>query len=191
MLIAGAALSYQMVLADFGRDATFSGRTSLWEGAIAVAEAQHPILGAGYRTFWTETGAEGVRHYIQNWGKMPAHGHNGYLDVWLELGIPGLALFFAFLCVNAVRLIRRVLREPLEPSWAALAIFFFVFILNNMSVTVAFKHTDIAWVFAVLAALYARGAATAHAPVTPRENQIPMPRAQRVAHGWPGSARPA
>lgn len=189
VLITGAALSYQTVLADFGRDMTFSGRTKLWEGAIAVAQANHPFLGAGYRTFWTETGAEGVRHYIQNWGGLPAHGHNGYLDVWLELGIPGLLLFSAFLILTGARLARRLLREPLEPSWAALSIFFFVFILNNLSVTVAFKYTDIAWIFAVLAALYARGAANAHVPVTPRASR----HARAFAPAFPANrnARPA
>ena len=163
-----AATMFSQILAAFGRDDTLSGRTSLWEGAIAVAEAHHPIQGAGYRAFWTVAGSDGVRDYVQSWVKLPSHGHNGYLDIWLELGYAGLALFAVFALVTIWRLVSRLLREPGEPAWAALAIFFFVFLLNNVSVTVAFKHTDIAWIFAVLACLYTRGCVSARLPVMGR-----------------------
>jgi O-antigen ligase len=159
------AALFTQILAAMGRDDTFSGRTTLWEGAIAVAQAHHPILGAGYRAFWTDAGAAGVRDYIQHWARLPSHGHNGYLDIWLELGYAGMALFVVFVVVTIWRLVGRLLREPGEPAWAAFAIFFFVFLLNNASVTVAFKHTDIAWIFAVLACLYTRGSITARLPV--------------------------
>jgi O-antigen ligase len=167
-VLAVAATMFGQILAAFGRDDTFSGRTSLWEGAVAVAEAHHPVLGAGYRAFWTVAGSDGVRDYVQNWARLPNHGHNGYLDIWLELGYAGLALFAVFALVTIWRLIGRLLREPGEPAWAALAIFFFVFLLNNASVTVAFKHTDIAWIFAILACLYTRGCVSARLPVMGR-----------------------
>jgi hypothetical protein len=79
-----------------------------------------------------------------------------------------------------VRLARRVLRAPGEPAWGAFAIFFFVFILNNASVTVAFKHTDIAWITAVLACLYTRQCVTARMPVIARATR----------HYWARQARP-
>ena len=102
---------------------------------------------------------------------VPNHGHNGYLDVWLELGYAGVALFAVFVIVTVTRLVRRLLQEPGETAWAAFAIFFFVFLLNNASVTVAFKHTDIAWIFAVLACLYTRGSVTARLPVMAKEER--------------------
>jgi len=168
VVLVAAAMMFEQILAAFGRDDTFSGRTTLWNGAIAVAKASHPVLGAGYRAFWTATGAAGVRDYIQGWARLPGHGHNGYLDVWLELGWAGVALFAVFLLVMMVRLARRVLQAPDEPAWAAFSIFFFVFILNNASVTVAFKHTDIAWVTAVMACLYTRQCVSARMPVIAR-----------------------
>lgn len=180
MVLATAAAMFEQILAAFGRDDTFSGRTTLWNGAIAVAKASHPILGAGYRAFWTATGAAGVRDYIQGWARLPGHGHNGYLDVWLELGWAGVALFAVFLLVMIVRLARRVLAAPDEPAWAAFAIFFFVFILNNASVTVAFKHTDIAWVTAVLACLYTRQCVSARLPVIARATRNRWRQARHV-----------
>ena len=175
LLVLGTiAALFEQILNAMGRDDTFSGRTTLWEGAIAVAKAHHPILGAGYRAFWTDTGAAGVRDYIQHWARLPSHGHNGYLDIWLELGYAGVALFTVFVLVTVGRLVRRLLQEPQETAWAAFAIFFFVFLLNNASVTVAFKHTDIAWIFAVLACLYTRGSATARQPVMARAERRRM-----------------
>jgi O-antigen ligase len=167
-VLAVAALSFDFIIAQMGRDDTFSGRTSLWTGAIAVAKATHPILGAGYRAFWTDAGAGGVREYVLDWARLPTHAHNGYLDVWLDLGIAGVLLFAVFIVVTVFRLARRVLREPGEPAWAAFCIFFFVFLLNNFSVTVAFKHTDIAWIFAVLACLYTHSCVTARLPIAAR-----------------------
>jgi O-antigen ligase len=167
-VLAVAALSFDFIIAQMGRDDTFSGRTSLWTGAIAVAKATHPLLGAGYRAFWTDAGAGGVREYVLDWARLPTHAHNGYLDVWLDLGIPGVLLFAVFIGVTVFRLARRVLREPGEPAWAAFSIFFFVFLLNNFSVTVAFKHTDIAWIFAVLACLYTHGCVRARLPIAMR-----------------------
>jgi O-antigen ligase len=167
-ILAGAIAGYTLILNDLGRTDTFSGRTTLWRGAIAVAMATHPYLGAGYRAFWTETGAAGVREYIMDWAGLPTHGHNGYLDVWLEMGIPGIIIFLTFLFTTIFRVGRRVLREPAETVWSALSIFIFIFVLNNASVTVAFKHTDIAWIFAVLAFVYARSSITARQPATSR-----------------------
>ena len=169
-------VSFNQLLLLFGRDETFSGRVTLWTGAISVAMRTHPLLGAGYRAFWTDTGAAQVRSYIATWGSLPAQGHNGYLDVWLELGIVGLAVFAVFLLVTGWRLARRVLREPKDSAWAAMGVFFFIFLLNNLSVTVAFKHTDIAWIFAVLAMLYAHGSATARDPVRPLARIARKPR---------------
>ncbi|MGN6516241.1 MAG: O-antigen ligase family protein [Rhizomicrobium sp.] len=167
-VLAVAALLFNVIITEMGRDDTFSGRTSLWTGAIAVAKETHPILGAGYRAFWTDAGAGGVREYVLDWARLPTHAHNGYLDVWLDMGIPGVVLFVCFVAMTIARLARRVLQEPGEPAWAAFSIFFFVFLLNNCSVTVAFKHTDIAWIFAVLAGLYTHGCVTARQPIAVR-----------------------
>jgi O-antigen ligase len=194
MVLASVAVLFEQILAAMGRDDTFSGRTSLWEGAIAVAKAHHPILGAGYRAFWTDAGADGVRDYIQHWARLPNHGHNGYLDIWLELGYAGVALFAVFVIVTVTRLVRRLLREPGETAWAAFAIFFFVFLLNNASVTVAFKHTDIAWIFAVLACLYTRGSVSARLPVMAknerRQLQLIFSRPVRAWQGLRPGLRP-
>jgi len=85
-LIFFVASFYESGLEMMGRNATLTGRTDIWEKAISVGVTQ-PWLGFGYRTFWVNNGP-----FI--WF-MPGHGHNSYLDLWLELGFVGLALFGA------------------------------------------------------------------------------------------------
>ena len=71
-------------------DPTFTGRTDIWEFALAAVR-EKPILGHGYAAFWdgvtsrqTFSGAE--------WAVSAAHSHNSYLDLAVTIGLPGLLL---------------------------------------------------------------------------------------------------
>jgi exopolysaccharide production protein ExoQ len=78
------------ILSQLGRDLTLSGRTRLW--TLAFDEGLHqPLLGAGFRTFWLEDGPAGKVMGLVSWGAGNiGNGHNGYLDLWLELGLAGV-----------------------------------------------------------------------------------------------------
>lgn len=70
-----------------GRDTTLTGRTELWDDLEAIA-AERPVLGVGYGAFWV-----GNTHNLWEvhlW--RPTQGHNGYLDVLLDIGVVGLLL---------------------------------------------------------------------------------------------------
>jgi O-antigen ligase len=75
---------YEAGLELMGRNATLTGRTDIWEKAIEIGVTR-PWLGFGYRSFWISNGAF-------TWF-MPGHGHNSYLDLWLETGIVGATAF--------------------------------------------------------------------------------------------------
>jgi exopolysaccharide production protein ExoQ len=195
VIAATMILSAEAILGAMGRNETMSGRTKLWSGAIAVAEERHPTLGAGYRNFWTEDSAAGVRNYIANWVGLPGHGHNGYLDVWLELGIPGAVLFLAFLVQSWARLTARIWSAEDGRMWLGMSLLFFTFMVNNFSASVALKHSDILWVLAVLISIYAHEAAYARAlPVFAWIRPVrlaPMParhaRCPRLTHSRPAT----
>lgn len=65
-----------------GRDETLTGRTEVWAAVLPVVQKQ-PLLGAGFGSFWTSA--------RQRFYQIP-HGHNGYLDILLDLGAVGLVL---------------------------------------------------------------------------------------------------
>jgi len=73
-----------------GRDATLTGRTAIWAEALASI-ARRPIWGYGYSAFWgVSRDAIRIDSFL---GFEVPHAHNGYLELTLQLGIVGLALF--------------------------------------------------------------------------------------------------
>ncbi|PVM88360.1 O-antigen ligase family protein [Caulobacter endophyticus] len=148
------ALTFNELMLAFGRDATLSGRTSLWSAAIHVAGDENPWFGSGYRAFWLGPDVDKIRVYLTGWARMPAHAHNGYLDTWLELGWVGLCLLVIFMLRTVAALAVTALRDVRGYVWPVFMVCAFVFIVNNMSATVALRHTDAAWVLFVLASLY-------------------------------------
>ncbi len=77
-------------ISDFaGRDATLTGRTLVWAAVRKVID-QSPFWGQGYG-FWIANSPEraAIRQQV---GFQVPHSHNSWLDVWLQLGVPGLAV---------------------------------------------------------------------------------------------------
>ena len=153
------SVNAEALLAAVGRDDTFTGRETLWRGVIAVVSERYPILGAGYGAFFSNLG--GVRELfflVSSWGSIPEHAHNGYMNVWADLGAVGLVTLVLFLVTSTVHLARRAVAEPDRPAWGALCALMFFFLVNNISSSVAMQHSDIAWVTILLASFYARSA---------------------------------
>lgn len=73
------------IVGFWGKDLSFSGRSSIWKGAIKIGN-QHMFLGTGFKGFWPKYG----------YGKVQIttfavdHAHNAFVDVYLDLGLVGL-----------------------------------------------------------------------------------------------------
>jgi len=91
-----------------GKDSTLSGRAQLWS-LVMDAIWKHPILGYGYEAFWQ--GFKGdSRGILEATGWLVPMAHNGYLDLWLSLGLVGLATY-SFLFFRALRMALKHLRD--------------------------------------------------------------------------------
>lgn len=77
------------ILATMGRDTTLTGRVPLWQ-LSAEAILKRPMLGAGWDAFWPGTGGDYIRS-LSHWA-VP-HAHNGFLEMALNIGLVGLAIF--------------------------------------------------------------------------------------------------
>jgi O-antigen ligase len=77
------------VLESQGKDESLTGRTDLWDELFKMGQ-RHAVLGAGYESFWTDRNAAYLKD-IFFWGVHQAH--NGYIEIWLNLGYVGLLLF--------------------------------------------------------------------------------------------------
>lgn len=126
-----------------GRDMTLTGRTTLWALAID-AGMDHPWFGAGYRAFWTEKGAADVYAYLLSWNAV-GNGHNGYLDVWLELGFIGVGLFVALLVVATRRVWPRLV-DSNDHVGAFYALFLIFLLVYSLPEKVILEQSHLMWV---------------------------------------------
>jgi O-antigen ligase len=69
-----------------GRDPSLTTRVPMWEDLLAAAP--RPLTGSGFESYWT---SEEGRVLGRRWGAIQAH--NGYLEMYLNLGCIGLMLF--------------------------------------------------------------------------------------------------
>jgi exopolysaccharide production protein ExoQ len=91
-------------LEGMGRDATLTGRTEIWRDVLSMSG--NPIVGTGFESFWL--GARADRMWRMFYFH-PTQAHNGYIEVYLELGWIGIALLAAIIvtgCRNAVATLR-------------------------------------------------------------------------------------
>lgn len=91
LLLAAVTIFYWTQIAYLlGKDPTLTGRTVIWQAAM-VSIMKHPFLGYGYQAFWAGYRGESANVSLASqWAVTSAH--NGFLDVWLTLGIAGTGL---------------------------------------------------------------------------------------------------
>jgi exopolysaccharide production protein ExoQ len=79
------------IFALFGKNSDLTGRTELWSQVI-TAIGRHPWHGYGVYSFWLGTFGPSAS-VIEAVGWDVPHAHNGILDLLLDVGAIGLALF--------------------------------------------------------------------------------------------------
>jgi O-antigen ligase len=131
----------------FGRDITLTGRTSVWKIAYQMA-MQRPLLGYGYNGFWL--GLNGPSAYIWRSIGPFVHSHNGYLDLWLDLGLVGVVIFLVLFCQLFVKAFRNI---KFSTKNGALILFPFVFCLfyfmQNLTESFILTRNNLFWLLFV------------------------------------------
>jgi len=85
--------NFEPVLDSFGKDTTLTGRIELWDSVGEMIRLR-PWFGYGFSGFWLGwEGPSAEVWFATGWD--PVHAHNGYLDLWLALGVVGLLVFAA------------------------------------------------------------------------------------------------
>lgn len=125
-----------------GRDSTLTGRTELWADLLGIAV--HPWFGTGFESFWLGPRIETL------WGKhwwRPNQAHNGYLEVFLNLGWMGVALLGLVITWGYGKIAATLHRDP-ELGKLRL-VFFLVALLYNFT-EAAFKAMHPVWIIFLL-----------------------------------------
>lgn len=102
-VVAAALSSIATITSAYGKDTTFSGRTEIWEASLD-ALSRKPWLGHGFGAlFWREDISSETAEIWRQVGFEASHAHNGALDLALQIGLVGLAIF-AILFISTLRM---------------------------------------------------------------------------------------
>lgn len=128
------------VASSVGRDPSLTGRTQIWE--VVLGAVTNPILGTGYETFWL-----GPR-LLEVWRKTGIVGlnnaHNGYLELYLNLGLVGLGVL-SWILIDKYRVASKRLSGGDEIS--SLCLCFWTIVVFYNFTEAAFKSQLLFFVF--------------------------------------------
>jgi exopolysaccharide production protein ExoQ len=132
-----------------GRQSDLSGRTDIWTALIAAAP--NPIIGAGFESFWISPSVQIFQHalLVKGWWH-PAHlneAHDGYLEVYLNLGIIGVGLI-AWILLSGYKWAVAAYRR--SPSIGGLMIAYIIVSAFYNITEAGFRMLDLQWTFLLL-----------------------------------------
>jgi exopolysaccharide production protein ExoQ len=127
---------------DLGRNSTLTGRTDIWRFALGLV--QNPLIGTGYESFWIGPRLATMK-VLMNQGINQAH--NGYIEVYLNLGWTGVALLAAVL-INAYGRINKAVRR-MAPL-ANLRLAYFILAIAYNFTEAGFKMMHPVWIMLLL-----------------------------------------
>jgi O-antigen ligase len=125
-------------------DPTYTGRSGIWQFAINAAKENY-LTGYGFEAFWHSTtielGSEGA-----GWERFAHTSHNGYLDMALTSGLPGLILLVLAFVVTPLRDFQRTLQTPENETLAYFFLNVWLFMLyQNMFEAFFLSRADPMW----------------------------------------------
>ena len=90
-----------------GKSGNMSDRTRIWE--VLLSAPVNPLLGTGYQSFWL-LGPRVQWIWQRLTGDNVLEAHNGYLEMYLDLGLSGLFLLCTFLIATYRKICNRINR---------------------------------------------------------------------------------
>ena len=133
-------------LKTMGRNPTLTGRTEVWNMLLSLV--QNPLLGTGFESFWLGPRLE--KMWARYWWH-PGEAHNGYLEIYLNLGWVGIVLL-AVVLGSVYRRIFAAWRARTPASGLRLA-YFLVGLVFNLTEAAFFRMEAPVWLFFLLAAV--------------------------------------
>jgi O-antigen ligase len=152
MLVAILVLSnLGFVFGLFNRSSTMTGRLPLW-GYLLSAAYQRPWTGHGFGAPWTLDVFRDAAMRSANWTSQPLIADNGFLDIFLHLGIIGFLAFLTFLILFTIRAVRYAAKEKTLIGFFPLLIAVYAF-FANLSFSL-FAETEVFIWFLIVSALF-------------------------------------
>jgi O-antigen ligase len=133
------------LLSVLGRDPTLTGRTEIWN--LVLGMTGNPLLGTGFESFWLGSRLQ-TMWSIYWWH--PNEAHNGYIEIFLDLGWVGVALL-ALLLLTGLRNALTAVRQQ-EKAGGLMLAYFVVVLIYNFTES-AFRELDPIWFVLLLSVI--------------------------------------
>ncbi|OGN51213.1 MAG: hypothetical protein A2352_03050 [Caulobacterales bacterium RIFOXYB1_FULL_67_16] len=142
------AESWRESVGPFSKPTDFTGRVQIWPHLVSYIQ-DHPLTGTGYGAFWNIGDESPIFEYSKTWVATLASGHNGYLDLAAQVGLPGLLL--AVMAAFVVPFYKLLTSSTVSPWRGALLVGMLVFCAgHNMTESGLFERDVIVWVFLLI-----------------------------------------
>ncbi len=165
------------IVALLGKDPTLTGRTDIWE-AVGAAIMQRPWTGYGLGTFWIDPyGPSYAVRTAAEW--LVPSAHNAWLEMGLDLGLPGIAMLALAVGWSLARGVARIFNQ--QNPWMFLGIGQLVIFSLSESVVLWHPNLFVCSLFVFYAVLAMRGREATDLTLQPRMVERPAPRLARAA----------
>lgn len=157
IVLSGASMLYagqSEVTHALGRQGTFSGRTEIW--AALLPAVTNPILGSGFESFWISPDVLKFQRALVGWWhpELLNEAHNGYIEVYLNLGVVGVCLLLIVLLRGYLNAIKAY---GLNPSVGSLMLAYIIASVAYSFTEAGFRMLDPIWLFLLLALFSSTG----------------------------------
>lgn len=137
---------------DFlGKDATLTGRTEIWDGINRVMTG-HSWTGYGYGAIWDDEDPFAPLAWITHYAGFRAnHAHNGWMEIWLNVGLIGVIAFGLWFTEAWLRTIWATFSGG-QAAWVALP-FIAAYSIAMLTESITLTWHDMRWVLFVAVAV--------------------------------------
>jgi O-antigen ligase len=132
------------LIQGLGRNPTLTGRTDIWKAVLSIPNNR--LVGVGYESFWMGSRLQELWYWFP--GLKLQEAHDGYLEIFINLGWIGVFLF-GILIVTGYRNAIRAYR--LDPDLGGLRLALFLAAIITGFTEAAFRMMGPLWVVFLLA----------------------------------------
>jgi O-antigen ligase len=143
-----AWIFWDFITAPLANPDALTGRMQIWP-VLWQYWQDNWLLGSGYGSFWNIGPYTPIYSYAKGWVALLGNGHNGYLDLLVQLGLPGLILAILALVILPFTYLLTHSRIP-RPQGALLTSFLTFCVLHNLMESSMLDRDMIIQVFLML-----------------------------------------
>lgn len=136
--------SWENFVSYLGKDPGLTGRFMLW-GLSLDWIRERPLAGYGFDAFWSDYYGPAADFRAASGWLVATHAHNGFINLWLDLGLVGVLLFTLtfFVSYKRATTLARV-SDTMESLWPVILLtFLFAFSLTEISFM---GRNDLYWI---------------------------------------------